>query len=1129
VSKAADPATLDELAQSDARARETALDVGRSFIVQAPAGSGKTTVLTQRYLRLLTTVDEPEQVLAITFTRKAAGEMRERVQKALDGLLNARSDADRVTLELAAQVKRHAADRSWGLQESAARLRIQTIDAFNAYLANAMPITSRTGFGRGIADAPDDLYANAARETLRDAENDPQLRAPFELVMRRLDDNWSLLERLIAGMLSRRAEWLPNLPQLSGEALAPRIEASLRHIVLEELTVATGALPLDFVALASEAMRMSVRHKPADEGDRAHWSDYQALPAARIEDLPRWRALRNLSLTDKGLPRSRFTSKEGFPADDPDAKALGNDFKERLAQLGARHIRALESLGILPDPEIPAPARGALDALAQLLVMAAAQLTRIFNEQGECDHPEVAGAARRALTEDSVPTPLAERLGTRISHILVDEFQDTSRDQYELLLTLTQDWSDGDGRTLFLVGDPMQSIYGFRNAEVGRFATVRAGGLGRVRLQPLELRRNFRSAPALVHWCNDMFAQVFPPADDVRRSAVKHLASVAARAQLEGTPKLYRVDARCGPRGEAESAAELIAELKRSRPEESIAVLGGARTHLRAIRAALAARDVPYIGVNLEPLADVAAVRDLEALARALESPLDRVAWLAVLRAPFVGLALRDLTLIAQAAHATIPAALGAAIPGLSPDAMERLIRAKPVLLAAWQQRELEPRAHLVERVWLTLGGPSACAKAGELDSARRFLLALDEEDRKRLRGRPLDFERLMYRLYAQEPAADGAVQLMTIHGAKGLEFDHVFVLGVGLVGRGDDTRLLNWLELPRPDGSDDLLMAPIRVRDGDDSEQDSINRFIEVLHKERARAERARLAYVALTRAKRGLHLYLHPRQQEADGEVAFSADARSLLHTLWKAIEGEIGSLPAIRDGDPGEAETRDPVPQTVTQTRQRLVRRFIAPAPPADVVARGELVPLATEEEEIEFSWVRQTARRVGTVVHEALEKFGHTSLPEVAELPRLRVRLESRLQALGVEGDAAREGAERALLALRATLTDARGRWLFDPAHRDAHSELELTGVRGGQIVNAIIDRTFVDAGGIRWVVDFKTSPHEGGNLDAFLDEEARRYEGQLRRYAHLARELGPEPVRAGLYYPLLSAWREVSVV
>jgi hypothetical protein len=144
---------------------------------------------------------------------------------------------------------------------------------------------------------------------------------------------------------------------------------------------------------------------------------------------------------------------------------------------------------------------------------------------------EVAGAARQALTQDSSPTPLAERLGTRIRHILVDEFQDTSRDQYDLLLTLTQDWSEGDGRTLFLVGDPMQSIYGFRNAEVGRFSTVRGAGLGAIRLQPLELRRNFRSAPALVHWCNEVFARVFPDVDDVRRSAVRILP-VSPRARI---------------------------------------------------------------------------------------------------------------------------------------------------------------------------------------------------------------------------------------------------------------------------------------------------------------------------------------------------------------------------------------------------------------------------------------------------------------------------------------------------------------------------------------------------------------------------------------------------------------------
>src|ERR1041384_7083751 len=106
---------------TDARARERALDVSQSFIVQAPAGSGKTTVLTQRYLKRLAIVDEPEQVLAITFTRKAAGEMRERVQKALEGDIEVRSPADALTLELATTARANAHERGWGLDESAAR------------------------------------------------------------------------------------------------------------------------------------------------------------------------------------------------------------------------------------------------------------------------------------------------------------------------------------------------------------------------------------------------------------------------------------------------------------------------------------------------------------------------------------------------------------------------------------------------------------------------------------------------------------------------------------------------------------------------------------------------------------------------------------------------------------------------------------------------------------------------------------------------------------------------------------------------------------------------------------------------------------------------------------------------
>jgi ATP-dependent exoDNAse (exonuclease V) beta subunit len=808
-------------------------------------------------------------------------------------------------------------------------------------------------------------------------------------------------------------------------------------------------------------------------------------------------------------------------------KALRDDWVARLVLIDPEQLAALNLISELPDPVVPEKARGALEALAKLLLLAATQLTRLFNLHGECDHVEIAGAARRALTEDSSPTPLAERIGTRLMHILVDEFQDTSRDQYELLRTLTQDWSAGDGRTLFLVGDPMQSIYGFRNAEVGRFSTVRAAGLDGLKLTTLELRRNFRSAPALVHWCNEVFSRVFPAADDVRKSAVRHLASVAARANLAGEPRVYRVEGDCGPAAEAAHAAELIAELKRTRPTESIAVLASARPHLRAIREQLESRAVPFIGVKLEPLADVAVVRDLEALVRAIDSPLDRVAWLAVLRAPFVGLALADLTVVSVAAgDSTVLSALLGDIPGLSADAVERLLRAKPLLLAAWAEREREPRAHLVERTWLALGGASA-ARPGDLVHACRFLAALDEEDRKRMRGRELDLDRLMERLYAEDPAQPDAVSLMTIHGAKGLEFDHVFVVGVGLRGRADESRLLNWLEMPREQGGDHLVMAPIRFR-GDDEEagDDAINLYLKQLHRERARAERARQAYVALTRAKRSLHLFVHPRVKPGDGVVEYGADANSLLHNLWPAIGADAASFEALGI-DEGDDAAQIPTP-VVARKRQRVVRRPAPLVPPAGVQAQGEILPSTAEQDEIEFSWARQTARRVGTVVHEALERFGRSGLPATDELPQMRARLESRLQALGIESAAAKEGAEFALRALRATLADPRGRWLFDPAHLQAQSELALSGVRGAHIINAVIDRTFVDAEGTRWVVDFKTSPHEGGDRENFLDEEVKRYSSQLLRYAHLARQMGPQPVRAGLYYPLLAAWREVDV-
>ena len=375
----------------------------------------------------------------------------------------------------------------WGLEDSAARLRIQTIDSFNAYLANAMPLTSGSGFGRGIADAPEDLYALAARETLRHAETDDELRLAFRAhpapPRRQLDAARAAHRQHVVA--ARRVAAQPAATFRRAAGAAHRGQPA-QHRARGTHHRSRRVCPRTSSAWRARWRAWPRANRAEDSGD-AEASDLSAwlgFPRSHCGALRRPATLARsdaLALRVDGSPRSRFTKADGLPASDPDAKALGQDFAEqpRIARLVARSPRCRSS-ACCRIPCVPEKARGALDALAKLLLMAAAQLTRIFNEQGECDHPEVAGAARQALTQDSSPTPLAERLGTRIRHILVDEFQDTSRDQYDLLLTLTQDWSEGDGRTLFLVGDPMQSIYGFRNAEVGRFSTVRGAGLGAI-------------------------------------------------------------------------------------------------------------------------------------------------------------------------------------------------------------------------------------------------------------------------------------------------------------------------------------------------------------------------------------------------------------------------------------------------------------------------------------------------------------------------------------------------------------------------------------------------------------------------------------------------------------------------
>jgi hypothetical protein len=178
--------------------------------------------------------------------------------------------------------------------------------------------------------------------------------------------------------------------------------------------------------------------------------------------------------------------------------------------------------------------------------------------------------------------------------------------------------------------------------------------------------------------------------------------------------------------------------------------------------------------------------------------------------------------------------------------------------------------------------------------------------------------------------------------------------------------------------------------------------------------------------------------------------------------------------------------------------------------------------------EFSWVGETSRHIGTVVHAGLEAFATAAaLPSGARIQADRNTYRQQLLRHGVPERDLPRATDVVVEALTRTVEDERGRWIFAPEHREAHSELALTGIAAGRLTGVVIDRSFVDQDGTRWVIDFKTSRHEGGGLETFLEQEMDRYRPQLETYVALARGLGTNAVRAGLYFPLLGAFRELT--
>lgn len=1091
---------------SDAVVRADAIDPSRSFLVQAPAGSGKTELLTDRILALLALVQQPEEIVAITFTRAAAAEMHARVIEKLHAALGPEpaEGYKKTSWRLAKQALANDAKQNWQLLSHPSRLSIRTIDSLCAHLVKAMPWLSGLGGVPEVSDQADSLYSKAAQATMALADRYPSI----VYLIQHLGVNLADVEQLLVDMLAKRDQWLPTLGAV--DALS-QLQHYLEDTIRERLQQLEQALPYGWqqslapcAVYAHQHLVLSQKHYLAPLAD---WSEQQPL-VPEPEDLPRWQALIPLLLTSDLIPRKSqgMNAKVGFPAGGN--KALNQQMKDWLDQEGPNPpwLAPLVAIRNLPAA-YSEKEQELLQHLAQVLWIAVAQLRLAFIESGQVDFIEIAQRALVALGEADNPSDLLLRLDRRISHLLVDEFQDTSLNQIQLLEKLTSGWQPGDGRTVFLVGDPMQSIYRFRKAEVGLFLEVQKNQrLGEVSLEAVTLTNNFRSTQNVVQWVNQLGQHLFPAQHDLELGGVPYTPSDAfnpadPNSQVVTHPFIYEPNQKDLAQAQAEQRVVELCQQALSTYAESpkpVAILVRARSHLGQVIRALTKAGIPTKAVDIDQLTARPVVQDVVQLVRALSHPGDRLAWLALLRSPLCGLTLHSLhRLCGHDRVETVPQLIQQATAEAWPtDEWQRLQHVAGVLLDEGNRSGSMPFAAWVEYCWLRLGGDQVYADPNDQADAENVFRLLEQL----APYGDIDltiFEQQVERLFAQAQLADHAVEVMTFHKAKGLEFESVILYDLNRGSRHQKEPLMAFEQ-----SQGRLYVGMAKASDA--QSKDPISLFIAEREKQREAYELQRLLYVGVTRARSELHLVAI-----MENKTNFAPTRGSLLDLLWPMVEVDFANAQAEQVMLP------IPVEEPGTAPYQYLVRV-------ADLTDLPVVTARPISQGDNKWTWIEEPFKEaaIGTVAHAWLERIGKEGRQAwpVSRIEQSVFVIQRQLQRTGIQHEELEQAVNDVKETLVMTLESERGQWLLDVAK--AYREWTLLDAEGRV---SIIDLAISQED--HWlIVDYKTAkPYPGQSEAQFIASMKARYADQLRRYCAQVSALDGRQAVAALYFPRASLW------
>jgi ATP-dependent helicase/nuclease subunit A len=876
-----------EPADADARARQFAVDPSQNVVLEASAGTGKTSVLVWRYINLLKAGVDPANILAMTFTRKAAAEMRERIIR-----------------ELRAAAVRSEFDRArWNdIRDRLADIAISTIDAFCLSLLREFPLEADLDPGFDMADETEvpRLVDEALDRSMRIFAVEARRNPDIALVLAQLGVSRTRLG--LALLLDRRLVAWKALDRFLARGPKDLTAESVCRTAATDLQDALRGAPGGLAAFLAQGPVEHPRYQLL-LSDLRRFAEFEGCTNADIR-----------TVLDRAS--SHFLTADGTPRRSGGIPPYRGDRDYRSTEQSKQHRAAVFQIAPQIERVLDVFARDLNAVLArgvrQMFSIALDQYRRALNERSVLDFSDVLQRSLDLLRQMDEFSQSRFRLESRYHHVLVDEFQDTSRAQWELISLLIQSWGEGMGLatepSIFIVGDRKQSIYRFRDAEVGvmQEAARYIEGLRPLGRPRQSIRRSFRALPQLLEFVNDLFTEISQPSvrpDDftytetdtfpIDTGSEKRdiVLGIAAAEDLE--PCAAAVAGEIARIIGEETIRDRETGTARAATPGDIAILFRSRTSHREFQQALEAHGIPAYVYKGLGFFDADEIKDVSALIRYLAEPHSDLRAAAFLRSRFVRLSDGALARLGpELATAIVDPAAPAMLDSLD-DEDRRVLEHLRSRVSEWLAcADRVPPADLVERILRDT------AYAYELAGPRRLQAW---ENLKKMRGlvRRIQnrgyatLKRIADHIDALTPGDESnaviealdAVNLMTVHAAKGLEFPIVFVVNLarGATGPPDPVRIIVDGEGETPSVS----IGPF-ISETDEAERD------------REKQETRRLLYVAVTRARDRLYL----SSPLKDG--LFAPGRGSLAEVLPESVK-ELFNLAAGK----GAENSQDEVP--------------------------------------------------------------------------------------------------------------------------------------------------------------------------------------------------------------------------